>query len=281
MIDWRTAFRPGGIISYVIRKNNAPHHSTLTGQLIRYNQSFRPSLNPNITHVGVINYMGTETPEEGKTQLHAIEILKGGKAGDRIVERNYGIEGDMLKKNLVLNAHPRITSENFMKKALEVAKGFSGVSYDLSTLIEVAFSPKNVRVDANYTKEVCKKYNIDSVKGTFTVDTAKHTFICPELVVTSYQIAWLILAGPEAANKPFPDFINIHARCSADGLVSFMRTNDHYEHVRLEDAHALMYSGTPHPNDPPDPDKHYGQEKIECAENIAKFVGSFKQRAKM
>ena len=285
MTDWKKAFRPGGVISYDMRPENGEHHVTTMGKAVFYNQSFHPFRLPSVTHVGVINCIGTEIPAPGLTQLHAIEILQGGIAGDRVVERNYGLNADILKENLVLSENPRIMSDDFLKTALEVAKRFTGVSYDLNTALKTAFFPqRNVKTDAAYTQALCKQYNIDPANGTFTIDTSKHKVICSELVVTSYQIAWLLMAGPDAANKPFPAFIDIHARCAAAGLIEFMRDHpEYYECVSLETTHQLMYSGTPHPNDPPtDPEKHYGQDEIKSAECIGQFVGSFnKARPKL
>jgi hypothetical protein len=277
VLNWKEKFPAGSIVLYFVRENNAPHHSTLTGRLIQVVQSFHKFPDPSCTHAGMISGFGTETPKDGNTQLHAWEILQGGTAGDRVVERHYAIEVYKLKDGHILkNMGPRITSEDLAKMASTVAKQFTGVPYDHSKLAKVALNmPRDITGKIEYVKGICKKFDIDLVNRTFTVDPKRHTLICPELVITSYQIAWILLLGPQAVHEPMPDFLNIHAHCTVAELTNFLRNNHFYEPVDPVATHQLMYSGTRHPNDPPDPEKYHGQDQVECVQHVVNFARSF------
>ncbi len=247
-------FKPGDIIAYYNHPDNAPHHRTFFGRVIETAQwvfwGGSKSVDTRVTHISMIDDFDSEDPEPGYTWLKIYDILLNKEVARRTFEHNYAFKVFRLRAEKQI--HPNFTAEQLAKKAVEIVRQCLGVPYKRRTALEVFFDWHNREgklPDSDYPAWLVERFKANLEDQSVCLDKEQDGVICPELVLGSYQIAWLMLSGEEAVNYPLPEWLNFHAQCTPAGLSAFLEKNEYFEAVSPEYLEELRYSGRADPRD--------------------------------
>jgi hypothetical protein len=243
--------KSGDILAYYNHEDNPYHHRTYLfgyleiGKLIELGQwRYLYWADPKVTHVSLVKGHSDEVAKSGQAPVDLIDILKGKRVEVRPLEHNYAYWVFRLKREK--NIHPNFSPEDLAEKSTEVAQQFEGREYNYSHIGSVLMHEPIP--DRYYLQSLVDRFNIDFEDKTFGLKNGDK-LICAELIVLSYQIAWLLLAGPEAVNQPLPAFLNIHYLCTPSRVTQFFADSEYFDEVPAAHIHELRYSGTPDPRD--------------------------------
>jgi len=247
-------FKAGDIIAYYNDPDNAQHHATSFGKMIETAQRafwwWSRRVDSRITHISMIDKFDSEVPAPGYTWLKIYDILLNKEVARRTFEHNYAFKVFRLRSNKKI--HPNFTAQQLANKAIEIVRQCVGVPYRLRTAFEVFsdwYNREGNEPGLEYTKWLVERFRINLHDQSIHLDKKQDGVICPELVLGSYQIAWLMLVGEEATNQPLPDWLNFHVHCTPAGLSNFLEKNEYFEAVSPEYLDELRYSGKADPRD--------------------------------
>jgi hypothetical protein len=227
--------------------DNPPFHYSRPGRLVRYAQSFYAHGDPTVIHVGLIHRVNPEKPKPGETDMLIIDALIGSGVDIRPLIRNYKISVFRLKPGIV-----GFDSAKIARTAHDVALKCKGMDYSKWNCWQV-FQARLTREDSElneqYPQWLSSRLLFDPNRKTIYPDTITDGMMCAELVITSYQMAWLLLADKEANTQIPPDWIHLHAHSRPANLFEFLKTSGFYDHIAPEPTRLLRYSGIPDPED--------------------------------
>jgi hypothetical protein len=241
-------FRPGDIVVFHDDdKDNPSYHYSRAGRLVRYAQSFYSNGDPTVIHVGLIHEVNRENPKPGETDMLIIDALIGTGVDIRPLIRNYKISVFRLKEGI-----PGFDSAEIARTARDVALQCKGMDYSKWRCWEV-FQARSTREESilneQYPQWLSNRLLFDPVRKTIYPDTIGDGMMCAELVITSYQMAWLKLADNHANTQIPPPWIRLHAHSRPANLFEFLSTSGFYERINPEAVRQLRYSGIPDPRD--------------------------------
>lgn len=257
----RKEFKPGDMLVARVNEDNADYLKTKFGPLIKsMQQRYFPNVDSDNTHLAMLTEFIPEgdTPPDGFTPAMVFDTIIDAPTGATIhhLERNYEVLVARFKPGVELQAG--ISSDALAAKAVEVIQSFQGMRYYHSTVAYVMFDmfkrwATGYLMNDTYVAELITRFGIDFDNNECRPDKAHDHMICIEIVIASYQIAWLLLAGKEAANQPLPNFLNIHHRSTPGQLVKhFEAYPDIFDIVDADKCIELIQTGSKHETEPPD-----------------------------
>jgi hypothetical protein len=274
-------FKSGDILAYRNHPDNAPHHTTVFGKVIELVQSafwwWSGNVDTHVTHFSLIEKFDRRRAQPGFTRLNIVDTLLDKKVEKRFLEHNYDFMVFRLRRDQFI--HQEFTVQELVDQAMMIARHLIGVPYNRWTALQVFTDWSNregKKLDEQYTAELIERFQIDLSNRTFSIDKDEERMICPEVVLGSYQIAWLLLAGESARNQPLPDWLNFHMHCSPAGLANFLTHNTHFQKIASEHIEALRYSGAPDPRDEASP--RYVQNMMRLSQNEGRATPPFPQQ---
>lgn len=243
--------KSGDILSYYNHADNPYHHRTYlfgyfeVGKLIELGQwRYMYWADPKVTHVSLVKGHTDQVAKSGQAPVDLVDILKGKRVGVRPLEHNYAYWVFRLKPDK--HIHSEFSPQELAEKSTEVAQQFEGREYHYGHIGSVLMHEPTP--DQNYLRSLVERFDINFETKTFRIKN-NDKFICAELIVLSYQIAWLLLAGPEAVNQPLPSFLNIHYLCTPSRVTQFFADSEYFDEVPAGQIYQMRYSGTPDPRD--------------------------------
>jgi hypothetical protein len=173
-----------------------------------------------------------------------LDISKGSRVKTRDLEHNYAYW--VFRLNRDKDIHSSFTAEELAQKSIKVAQQFEEREYNYSHIGSVLWHEPTP--DRYYLQSLVDRFEINFNNKTFNIKN-DDKLICAELIVLSYQIAWLLLAGKEAVDQPLPSFLNIHHLCVPSRITQFFADSEYFDEVSARQIFEMRYSGTPDPRD--------------------------------
>lgn len=240
----------GNIVLTYRRPGNAEHHSTAFGMFITWTQfPFYEPEAATTTHASLVS--GIEHQKNAPSGFIPIKIwqtFRGDIVHEAYVERDYAIDLYALDPHVHLSLSPDITGAMLSAKAHEIAATMKGIPYSNINLLNTFITRHSID-DVHYVEWLVDRFGIDFENKTIRFKP-NEAIMCVELVILSYQIAWVLLEGPSSVGKHLPDPINVHCFCSPAEFKTFLDSRHEWKRLSPSQTHQLRYSGTRHEKDP-------------------------------
>lgn len=257
MDDWQSHILPGDIVVFYDVDDNSPYQYSRPGRLVRKVQSLYRDGDPSVIHVALAVGPNPEQPKPGSTSHLIIDALIYDKVDVRPLARDYKIKIFRLKEQTFTGKKKdgspyTFTSKDIQETAYGIAMVMRYIKYGKWTCVDVVrhrATRENAELDFLYTHWLMTRFHFDTISKNISPNKDKESFMCAELVIVCYQLAWLMLADQSAQLEGPPAWMPLHAHSRPQKLVSHLEESPLFETLNDTIISKLRYSGTPHPKD--------------------------------